>query len=520
MLSKFKRQKKSSGQKQNKKNHRQKKTHFFNKKRANNNRTNKIANKILRRARQEAKQLLLDTKSQILDLQTKSEAEYNQQLQASLTKSEELGQQQSQVDELETQNQTKAEHLKSRKKAFDSVVATYEQDKQELLDQLLKQAGQTQDETEKELFDQLDKRLEYQQITDLQLYENQLNQETDILMQELLSTVLPKGAIDFQADYNSPIVEVNSPKVVDEIRGANDCNKDFFEKLLEVELLFDDQGTIRINAHDSGQRELARRVLNKLVKDRRINPARIRRLYHQHQNHMQAEMKAAGKKLCQAVGVFNLPDEIVETLGKFLFRYSYGQNMIEHTMEETLIGIALANEFKVDANVVRLGCLFHDIGKVIYDDEGTHVETGVAYLKQHNMPQEVIDCVAQSHEDEPFSSIESIIVHIADGISGARPAARHNDHEFTNRIKYLEQTPREWPGVKDAYAIQAGREVRVVVDPRQVKDEDLTAMAEEIRDRIKAELSYPGSVTVNVIRAMIKNTQVKFDQDQQKSSKN
>jgi ribonuclease Y len=182
--------------------------------------------------------------------------------------------------------------------------------------------------------------------------------------------------------------------------------------------------------------------------------------------------------------------------------------MIEHTLEETLIGISLAHEFGADSNIVRLGCLFHDIGKVIYDDEATHVETGVAYLQKFNLPKEVIDCVAQSHEDEPFSSIESIIVHIADSISGARPAARHNDHEFVNRVKYLEETPKQYKGVKDAYAIQAGREVRVVVDPKQVTDEEIVELAQTLRDRIKNELTYPGSVTVNVIRELQHTTTV------------
>jgi ribonuclease Y len=217
-------------------------------------------------------------------------------------------------------------------------------------------------------------------------------------------------------------------------------------------------------------------------------------------------MFKAGEDLCHRVKVYNLPKEIIQVLGRFKYRYSYGQNMITHTLEETKIGIALANETGANVNVVRLGCLLHDIGKVINDEEGTHVQTGVAFLKKHNIPQAVIDTVAQHHEDEPFSSVDSMLVYIADAISGARPGARYEDYDgYVKRMQELEEAAQGFEGVKNAYAIQAGREVRVIVDPQRRDDASIHKLAADIRDKIKNELTYPGSVKVTVIREVRKS---------------
>jgi ribonuclease Y len=210
-----------------------------------------------------------------------------------------------------------------------------------------------------------------------------------------------------------------------------------------------------------------------------------------------------GKKLCHAVKVFNLPREIMQTLGQFKYRFSYGQNMIAHTLEETKIGIKLANEIKADVNVVRLGCLLHDIGKVITDEEGSHVELGVKYLKRFNIPQPVIDCVAQHHEDEAISSKESALVYIADAISGSRPGARYENYEeYVTRLQKLEEIATSFKGVKEAYAIQAGREVRVIVNPKELTDDQTTKLAHDLKVKIEKEMTYPGTVKVTVVREL------------------
>jgi ribonuclease Y len=210
-----------------------------------------------------------------------------------------------------------------------------------------------------------------------------------------------------------------------------------------------------------------------------------------------------GQKLCHAVGVYNLPAPIIAHLGKFKYRFSFGQNMIAHTLEETKIGIALAQEVGADVNTVRLGCLLHDIGKVIMDKEGSHVDLGVELLRKYGMPSKVTDCVAQHHEDTPFTSIESMLVYISDAISGSRPGARYENHEdYIKRLTDLEGIAKAHKGVMEAFAFQAGRELRVVVDPGKVDDATATIMASEIKKEVEAKLTYAGQIKISVVREL------------------
>jgi len=208
-----------------------------------------------------------------------------------------------------------------------------------------------------------------------------------------------------------------------------------------------------------------------------------------------------GKKLCHKVGVYNLPQGLIQLLGRFKYRFSYGQNMIQHTLEETQLGIKLAHELGADVNIVRLGCLLHDVGKISEELEGGHVVLGVKIAKQFKLPKEVVDCIAQHHEDEPFSGPEQMIVYIADAVSGARPGARYENHEdYVKRLEDLEKIANSYASVKQSYAVQAGREIRVLLDPEKSKDRDVEVLALKIKDQIQEEMIYPGTVTVNVIR--------------------
>jgi ribonuclease Y len=189
-------------------------------------------------------------------------------------------------------------------------------------------------------------------------------------------------------------------------------------------------------------------------------------------------------------------------LGRFKYRYSYGQNMILHTLEETKIGIALAHELKADLYTVKLGCLFHDIGKVVTEKEGSHVDLGVELLKKYKMPQKAIDCVANHHEDHPFQTVEEVIVYISDAVSGGRPGARHEDFEqYLKRIKTIEDAAKTKKGVVDVYALQAGRELRVIVKPEDVSEDDATIMAQQIKEELEAKFDvFPGQISITIIR--------------------
>ena len=211
-----------------------------------------------------------------------------------------------------------------------------------------------------------------------------------------------------------------------------------------------------------------------------------------------------GEKLCHTVGVYNLPRPIVEMLGRFKYRFSYGQNMILHTLEETKVGIAITSEIGADVNVVRLGCLLHDIGKVIESEEGSHVTLGADFLRKMGIPEKVVACVEEHHEDKPFSSVESMIVYLADAISGSRPGARYEDLEkYLARMKQLEEICKSFPGVNDAWVFQAGREVRVLVDPEKMTDNEAVILAQKIKERVESEIKeFPGQIKLTVIREL------------------
>ena len=199
-----------------------------------------------------------------------------------------------------------------------------------------------------------------------------------------------------------------------------------------------------------------------------------------------------------------MPADKISLLGRFKYRFSYGQNMIVHTLEETKIGIALARELKADINIVRLGCLLHDIGKVITDKEGSHVQLGVDLLRKNGMPHPVIDCVASHHEDVPFPSLEAVIVYVADAISSSRPGARYEDIEqYVQRLQTLEEIATSFSGVEKAYALQAGRELRVIIDPGKLNDAEATVTTHKIAQEIEKKFpTFPGQIKITVIREL------------------
>ena len=307
-------------------------------------------------------------------------------------------------------------------------------------------------------------------------------EEADAKAKEILVDAMKHGATDYVAEYTVSIIKITDEDMKGRIIGKEGRNIRAFETATGVDVDLDEEGVIRLSCFDPVRREIARVTLERLLRDGRVQPGRIEEIIAQVKKEIERIMFEEGQKLCHAVGVYNLPAPLVALLGRFKYRFSYGQNMIAHTMEETKIGIALAQEVGADVNVVRLGCLLHDIGKIIMDKEGSHVDLGVELLRKYGIPQKVIDCVAQHHEDTPFTSIESMLVYIADAISGSRPGARYENYEeYIKRLKDLEGIAKAMKGVVEAFAFQAGREIRVVVDPGTVDDAEATLMAAQIK---------------------------------------
>ncbi|MEK7565472.1 MAG: HDIG domain-containing metalloprotein [Patescibacteria group bacterium] len=333
---------------------------------------------------------------------------------------------------------------------------------------------------------------------------DQAKEEADYKAKEILVAEMIHGATNYTAEFTISEVKLPSEEVKGRIIGKEGKNIRSFEQATGVDVELGDENTVRLSSFDGIRREIARVALQRLIADGRIQPARIEEIVTQTKKDIEKIMHEEGIKLAHEVGVYNLPFELIDLLGRFKYRFSYGQNMIAHTLEETKIGIAIASEVKADVNIVRLGCLLHDIGKVIDKVEGSHVTLGAELLKKLGLPEKVVACVEEHHEDKPFSSIESMIVYISDSISGSRPGARYEDFDkYVQRLSKLEDICKSFAGVTDAWVFQAGRDVRVLVAPDKVSDSGAEVLAMDIKNKIQDEIKdFPGQIKITVIREL------------------
>jgi len=389
------------------------------------------------------------------------------------------------------------------REAIEKKKAEIEAAREKALVKLEKISGLTKDEAKELLLGGWEDKLEGDVAKRIRQAEEDFKESMQQKAKELLVDTMKHGATDYVAEYTLSTITLPSEDVKGRIIGKDGRNIRAFELATGIDVDLEEEGVIKLSSFDAIKREVARVSLERLIRDGRIQPARIEEIVAGVNREIEQVMFKAGEDLCHKVNVYNLPRDTVQALGKFKYRFSYGQNMILHTLEETKIGIALAHELKADVNVVKLGCLLHDIGKVIDSvDGGNHVTLGVDYLKKHRFPKKVIDCVASHHEDVPFPSVEAVIVYIADAISGSRPGARHEDFEaYLKRIKTIEDAARSKKGVRDAYALQAGRELRVVVRPEDISDDQMTILAQQIREELESKFDvFPGQIKVTIIR--------------------
>lgn len=382
--------------------------------------------------------------------------------------------------------------------------ADLEEIKQKQVAKLEKIGGLTKDKAKEILLEAVDKKLSRDVAERIRQAEDEIKESVEDKARDLLIDAMYHGSTEYVAEFTVSTVRIADDEVKGRIIGKEGRNIRTFEKVTGVDIDMDETpGEVRLSCYDGVRREIARVALERLIKDGRIQPTRIEEYVSKARRDIEKVMFEEGKKLCHAVGAFNVPTDLITYLGHFKYRSSYGQNMLAHTLEETRIGMKLAAEVKANVDIVRLGCLFHDIGKIVTEEEGSHVELGVKLLKKYHMPQTVIDCVEQHHEDTEFSSKESILVYISDAISGSRPGARYeNIDEYVKRLKAIEDIAMKKPGVTEAYAISAGREIRVMIDPAKATDDEAVRLASDIRDEIKSSVTYPGTVTVTVIREL------------------
>ena len=372
--------------------------------------------------------------------------------------------------------------------------------KEKYEEKLEKAAHLSADEAKKALLEQLEMDEAKAAAKIIKDREDEAKATADKKAQEVLVDAMRFGALDYIAEYTVSVVRIPDEELKGRIIGKEGRNIRAFEQATGVDVDLDEEGVIRLSSFDQIRREIARRSLEKLIKDTRIQPFRIEELVEQTKKEVEKIMFEEGERLSHEAGVFNLSRELIAILGRFKFRTSFGQNLVVHTLEDVKIGVHIAQEIGADANIVRLGCLFHDIGKVL-EGEGSHVQLGVELLKKYGLPEAIINCVAEHHEDKPFSSVESVIVHIADQISGARPGARYEDvEEYGKRLTEMEEIAKKYEGVEDAYAFEAGRELRVIINPGKLSDEETTVVANKIRDEVVKSQAVPGEIKITAIR--------------------
>jgi ribonuclease Y len=408
--------------------------------------------------------------------------------------------QQKELIELEKKLIERQEKLDAKQELIDEEREELNYKRQEYTKKLEEVSHLTSEEAKQALLEETEKDAAGMMARIIREKEEEAKRTADKKSQEILLDSLRHGAVNFIPEYTVSVVKVTDEEMKGRIIGKEGRNIRAFEQATGVDVDLDEEGVIRLSSFDSVRREIARRALELLLKDTRIQPFRIEEVVTQTKKEVEKVMLEEGEKLATEVGVYNLPVDLVAMLGRFKFRTSYGQNLVVHTLEETKIGISIAHELGADVNVVRLGCLFHDIGKVVEGD-GSHVKLGVDFLKRYNLPEAVINCVAEHHEDKPFSSVESIIVHVADSISGARPGARYEDIEnYGKRLKEMEEIARKYEGVEDAYAFEAGRELRVIINPGRLDDNQTILLSKKIQEEVSNALAVPGEVKVTAIR--------------------
>jgi len=371
----------------------------------------------------------------------------------------------------------------------------------QLIESLEKASSMTRQEAKKLLLDQVQKELTSEIAKRIRAAEERVRLDASQKAREILADAMKQAATSYVAEYTVSTLSVPSEEVKGRIIGKEGRNIRAFEKATGVEIELDETNEIRLSSFDSVRREIARLALLELIKDARIQPTRIEEVVRQTRARMDEVLLEEGKKITEECGVYNFSPELLRLIGRFKYRTSYGQNLALHTIEETKIGVAIAREIGANVETVRLGCLLHDIGKVVSSEEGTHVEVGVGVAKRYGFSKEVVATIAEHHEDKPFSSVESVIVWIADAISGARPGARYEPHEeYIERMTKIEEIARGFPGVSEAYAFQAGRDVRVIVNPDEVDDDNLTVLAHKIAEHLEMHAEYTGQIRVTVIR--------------------
>ncbi len=449
------------------------------------------------------KERLLEAKTEILKRREESEAEMKER-RAEITRMERrLTQKEENLDQKSEALERKSERLDQKLAEIDALRAEVEASLAAQTRVLEGLAGLTAEEAKEELIERVEAEAKHELAQRLDELEAQFKDEADVKARNILSLAIQRCATDHVAEATISVVQIPNDEMKGRIIGREGRNIQKLETLTGVELIIDDTPeAITLSGFDPVRREVARLTLERLIADGRIHPARIEETVEKCRREVDAVVKQAGERATFEVGIPNLHPELVKLLGRLRYRTSYGQNVLKHSIEVAFLAGIMAEELGVDAAAAKRAGLLHDIGKAFpHDVEGTHVELGVGALRKYKESREVIHAVEAHHNDVEPQTVIAILVQAADAISASRPGARREDLEnYIKRLEKLEEIATGFEGVEKAFAIQAGRELRVMVKPEDVTDESMKIIAREMAKKIQDEVKYPGQIKVNLIR--------------------
>jgi ribonuclease Y len=464
----------------------------------------------------EIKQRMLEAQEQAKTITLQAEKEATETLRVAR---EEFKEKEDKIKKIEDRLANKEEFLDKRQVDIDKEVEQIKtkiievkeaKDKVEAIEiqkksQLEKIAHLSEEDARKELFSMAEKRSEEDLLVRLQKLETSGMEKLEQRAREILTTVIQRLGNSVSQDVFTTSVPIPSDEVKGKIIGKEGRNIKAFERITGVEVIVDDTpGSIIISSFDPVRRQIARVALEALVLDGRIQPIKIEKEVEKAKADINKIIKEKGEQAAYECGVLNLDPRIISILGRLYFRTSYGQNVLQHSVEMSHIAGMIAEELGANVNVAKAGALVHDIGKAVdHEVAGTHVEIGRRILQKFGAHEDIVKAMQAHHEEYPYETLESMIVQTADAISGGRPGARRDSVEnYLKRLGDLEAIATSFKGVERAYALQAGREVRVFVFPNDVSDLEAKTMARDIAVRIENDLKYPGEIKVNVIREL------------------
>jgi len=485
---------------------------IYSNKKLEKNKSNAI--KIIEDAYAEAKTIkkeaILESKENAQKIKEDIEQEVKDRRAEVVKLEERLNQREEYIEKKELAVDKKSEQLDEEKKSLTELKESLEKVKEEeerikvqILEELERVAKLSRQEAKDMLVENMKNEAQKQAAVIVKKIEDDAREEGEKKAREIIGQALQKCATDTTSEMTVSVVSLPNDEMKGRIIGREGRNIRAIEAATGVELIVDDTPeTITVSGFDPIRREVARLSLEKLISDGRIHPTRIEEIVEKMQKEVDKMIKQAGDEACNETGLFNLNSELVKVLGRLKFRTSYGQNVLKHSIECSIIAGLLASEMGANVKIAKRGGLLHDIGKALdHELEGTHVQIGVELARKYGESEEVVHCIEAHHFNVEFKSIEAVIVQVADAISSSRPGARRDSFEnYIKRLQQLEEIANGFKGVDKSFAVQAGREVRIIVKPDQISDSEAMFMAKEIANKIENEMQYPGQIKVNVIR--------------------